>query len=129
MAAFDRPRWSIAKKRLGALALSVTLTACGGGSSSPPGAEPFASQERASSSAANLAATPLAASPQGRLLASNCFQCHGTNGNGGFEEIRGKSAEELLEFLQKPAGKDIMAAHAQGYTPAQLKTIAAYLQR
>ncbi len=26
--------------------------------------------------------------PAGRLLASNCFQCHGTNGSGGVERIR-----------------------------------------
>ena len=70
-----------------------------------------------------------AANPEGRLLASNCFQCHGTNGNGGFEEIRGKDAKELIEFQDKPASRDIMAAHAQGYTTAQLRQIAAYLKQ
>jgi sulfide dehydrogenase cytochrome subunit len=128
MDGLDRPRRSIPGLPLAALALCAALAACGGGSSAPD-AESTATQERASSSSASPTAAPLAASPEGRLLASNCFQCHGTNGSGGFEDIRGESAEELLEFLQKPAGKDIMAAHAQGYTPAQLKTIAAYLQR
>ena len=33
--------------------------------------------------------------PDGRLLASNCFQCHGTNGKGpGFDKLAGKSASE-----------------------------------
>ena len=125
---FDRPRRGLASRPLGALALGAALSACGGGGAAPE-AQGAATQARSGTSAASRAATPVAASPEGRLLASNCFQCHGTNGSGGFEDIRGESAEELLEFLQKPAGKDIMAAHAQGYTPAQLKTIAAYLQR
>lgn len=66
---------------------------------------------------------------QGRLLASNCFQCHGTGGVGGFDKIRGSEAAEVREFLSKPAGSDIMAAHAQGYTTAQLNSIIAYLQQ
>ncbi len=114
-------------KRAGLLAAvcALALSACGGGS-----------QSAADGSEAALAATKgpaavvvQAVSPQGRLLASNCWQCHGSDGMGGFEEIRGKSAEELIEFLNKPAPANIMAAHAQGYTPAQLSAIAAYLQR
>ena len=69
------------------------------------------------------------ANTSGRLLASNCFQCHGTLGTGGFESIRGKEASEVLEFMTKTASKNIMAAHAQGYTPAQLQKIIAYLQQ
>ena len=65
----------------------------------------------------------------GRLLASNCFQCHGTLGLGGFDKIRGSEASEVLEFMTKTASRDIMAAHAQGYTPEQLKKIIAYLQQ
>ena len=64
----------------------------------------------------------------GRLLASNCFQCHGTGGNGGFEKIRG-DASEVKEYLGKVANRDIMTAHAQGYTIAQLDAIIAYLQQ
>lgn len=68
----------------------------------------------------------------GRLLASNCFQCHGTNGSGGFESIRGSGEvyQELLEFVnggEDPGG--IMAAHTKGYTIEQLRAIANYLQR
>ncbi|MEY4756648.1 MAG: hypothetical protein RJA34_1546 [Pseudomonadota bacterium] len=69
------------------------------------------------------------ANTEGRLLASNCFQCHGTLGRGGFESIRGSDASEVLEYLTKTANKDIMAAHAQGYTRAQLQSIIAYLQQ
>jgi mono/diheme cytochrome c family protein len=107
-----------------AAACTVALNACGGGQPAADGsAAPLAATKDAS------AVVVQAASPQGRLLASNCFQCHGSNAMGGFEEIRGKSAEELIEFLGKPAPANIMAAHAQGYTPAQLSAIAAYLQR
>lgn len=64
----------------------------------------------------------------GRLLASNCFQCHGTMGVGGFDRIRG-DAGEVDEYLGKTANTDIMAAHAQGYTQAQLQAIVNYLNK
>ncbi|MBL8433544.1 MAG: hypothetical protein JNL99_01285 [Zoogloea sp.] len=69
------------------------------------------------------------ANTKGRLLASNCFQCHGTGGVGGFDRIRGGDASEVKEFLRKPAGSGIMAAHAQGYTSSQLDLIIAYLKQ
>lgn len=70
--------------------------------------------------------------PAGRLLASNCFQCHGTNGKGpGFDRLAGKSASdiyhELIEFRAGKEGNGIMAKHALGYSDAQLREIAAYL--
>jgi hypothetical protein len=67
-----------------------------------------------------------------RLLASNCFQCHGTNGSGGFESIRGDEAGEVREYRnlgQAPANRDIMAAHAQGYTDEQITLIVRHLQQ
>lgn len=64
----------------------------------------------------------------GRLLASNCFQCHGTLGMGGFDRIRG-DADELRDYLNRPARGDIMAAHAQGYTTAQINAIVAYFNQ
>ena len=75
--------------------------------------------------------TPVAqpANTTGRLLASNCFQCHGTLGRGGFDNIRGGEAGEVREYLGKTASGDIMAAHAQGYTPAQLDAIVQYLNQ
>ena len=108
-----------------ALCLSMGLVACGGGSDSTIDGQSESAAGRRNSTPVVAQAT----STEGRLLASNCFQCHGTEGTGGFEEIRGKSANELIEFQSKPAGKDIMAAHAQGYTPDQLRKIAAYLNK
>ena len=69
------------------------------------------------------------ANTTGRLLASNCFQCHGTGGVGGFDRIRGGDAGEIREYLTRSANSSIMAAHAQGYTTAQLNAIIAYLQQ
>ena len=39
----------------------------------------------------------------GRLLASNCFQCHGTDGRGDgtFERLAGKSASEIYNELRE----------------------------
>ncbi len=80
----------------------------------------------------NTATTPVAVSQPsdttGRLLASNCFQCHGTMGVGGFDRIRG-DAGEVSEYLTRNARSNIMAAHAQGYTPSQLAAIVAYLNK
>jgi sulfide dehydrogenase cytochrome subunit len=74
---------------------------------------------------------PNVGSTTGRLLASNCFQCHGTNGSGGFEKLAGESSSEIYKELRKfsngsedPNG--IMAAHAMGFTDAQMKLIASY---
>ena len=68
----------------------------------------------------------------GRLLASNCFQCHGTNGKGpGFERLAGDSAssiyKELKAYQSKNKSNDIMAVHASGYTDAQLQALANWL--
>ena len=125
-----RPRRPFKFAPLGTLAVVLGLTACGGGDQS--GAQTQATASDTELASGRSTSTALMAQPtntEGRLLASNCFQCHGTLGNGGFEEIRGKSANELLEFQSKPAARDIMAAHAQGYTPEQLRKIAAYLKQ
>ena len=70
--------------------------------------------------------------PNGRLLASNCFQCHGTNGKGpGFEQINGKSVDEIYKELKEmQAGKEgqgLMTKHAMGYSDAQLRAISQWL--
>lgn len=73
---------------------------------------------------------PPSGNTDGRLLASNCFQCHGTNGSGGFEKLMGKDDiyQELQEYLNGGEDADgIMAAHLKGYTPAQLQAISDYL--
>jgi sulfide dehydrogenase cytochrome subunit len=68
--------------------------------------------------------------PPGQLLASNCFQCHGTNGNGpGFDRLAGMPAgklyEEMLE-LRAGKGNSLMVKHSLIYTDAQLQQIAAW---
>jgi sulfide dehydrogenase cytochrome subunit len=130
-----------ARRRRGALTLASigmfgVLQACGGGGSNSDadptaGAASATRQQALSSGRTREAASTIAqpGNPEGRLLASNCFQCHGTLGLGGFDKIRGSEASEVMEFLTKPASRDIMAAHAQGYTPEQLKKIIAYLQQ
>ncbi|QCB46127.1 c-type cytochrome [Hydrogenophaga sp. PAMC20947] len=71
-------------------------------------------------------------SPVGRLLASNCFQCHGTNGRGGeFGSIAGKSRGEiykkLREFRAGKEGQGIMAKHANIYTDEQMRALDQWL--
>jgi sulfide dehydrogenase cytochrome subunit len=82
--------------------------------------------------APTLAQTPPAAPPAGRLLASNCFQCHGTNGSGGVDRIAGESASEIINELKEMRQKSppkMMDMHARGYTDAQLKLLADYLSK
>jgi cytochrome c553 len=82
-----------------------------------------------------LATTPVfaqttAAPPAGRLLASNCYQCHGTNGSGGVESIRGESVNEIygeLKEMQRKSTPKMMDMHARGYTDAEIKLLATYL--
>jgi sulfide dehydrogenase cytochrome subunit len=68
----------------------------------------------------------------GRLLASNCFQCHGTNGHG-MESLAGQSASEisgeLYEMQRETIGTDIMHVYAQGFTDAQIGLIADYFSK
>ena len=80
----------------------------------------------------SLAAHAQTAPPAGRLLASNCFQCHGTNGKGpGFDKLTGESSSEiykdLKEFASGKEGSGIMAKHAMGYTDAQLQSLSNWL--
>ena len=69
--------------------------------------------------------------PVGRLLASNCFQCHGTNGRSstGFETLAGKSASEIyneLREMQFKSNPNIMEVHARGYSDTQLRQLSQY---
>jgi cytochrome c553 len=79
--------------------------------------------------AAGAQAQTAGAPPAGRLLASNCFQCHDTNGIGGFERLAGKSANEIvgeLKEMRLKSAPNIMEVHARGYTDAQLLQIGQY---
>ena len=73
-------------------------------------------------------AVPTNAAEPGRLLASQCAQCHGTNGTGpGFEEIAGKDIyNDVIEMKYRPI-EGIMDRQARGYTDAQLRLISDYL--
>jgi len=69
------------------------------------------------------------APPPGRLLASNCFQCHGTNGTGGVETLAGKSASDIykdMKEMQQKTPPKMMDMHARGFTDDELRLIANY---
>jgi cytochrome subunit of sulfide dehydrogenase len=74
----------------------------------------------------------LADPPPGRLLASQCSQCHGTNGIAvsGFESLAGESASEmyneLIEMKYRSVPEGIMDLQARGYTDEQLRLISNY---
>jgi cytochrome subunit of sulfide dehydrogenase len=87
----------------------------------------------AAATLSSLAATTVsAAPPAGQLLASQCAQCHGTNGAGpGFDKIAGKSADDLygdlIEMKYSTQIESIMDRQARGYTDAQLYELSNYL--
>lgn len=91
----------------------------------------FYDRKGSASVAVKVSSTTALPTLSGRLLSSNCFQCHGTNGSGGFDKLVGSTEAEILSELREFAsGKEdatgIMAAHAMGYTDAQLQSIAKY---
>lgn len=69
----------------------------------------------------------------GRVLASNCFQCHGTNGYAGELKIGEQSASSIIsdinEMKSKNPGSNIMNVHARAYTPEEIKLIAEYISK
>jgi cytochrome c553 len=81
--------------------------------------------------AALAPATSLAGSTPGRLLASNCFQCHGTDGRpaAGLAKLAGESASstynKMRELRAKTGPDSIMNAHVRGYTDLQLWALSA----
>lgn len=109
-------------------ALGVLLTACGGGTTSS------GSSVNNITTASIASTAPVISAPDGaRLLASQCFQCHGMNGNSasGIEGIGGDSAAELvsemLEMKYSTDVNDIMHRQAMGYSEDQIRSIATYL--
>ena len=79
------------------------------------------------------AALAQSASPgPGRLLASNCSQCHGTSEQAaGFDKVTGKPADKLYrklkDFQSGKEGENIMARHAMGFSDAQLRELTQWL--
>lgn len=64
---------------------------------------------------------------QGRALASNCFQCHGTNGYASELKIAGINASALqskfAEMRARGARDNIMNLHAFAYTTEEVNLI------
>jgi cytochrome subunit of sulfide dehydrogenase len=81
----------------------------------------------------DVALKAAAADIQGRNLAANCFQCHGTNGYAGELKIAGQGASGIIsdfnEMKTKPVGENIMNVHARGYTDAEIKLIANFISK
>lgn len=66
-----------------------------------------------------------------RLLASQCFQCHGTDGKSttGIDSLAGENQAELISEMREMKAKtkvDLMHYQAKAYTDAQIQLIAAY---
>ena len=65
-----------------------------------------------------------------RLLASQCAQCHGTEGAavGDMDGLAGDQdiLEDLLDMVGEDHIEDIMEHQAHGYTADQMRRIAAY---
>ena len=101
---------------LGVFALLTPLVSgCGGGNSDSSGIAP-----------------PSTIPDGARLLAAQCFQCHGTNGQSktGIESISGENYGELLNELremQNNSSNNIMHSQIRGYNDSQLQAISAYL--
>lgn len=90
-----------------------------------------ASQSATNPSTPSVSAAAVTAVPTGRLLASNCFGCHGTNGYpaGGFDRLAGESASEIageLKEMRTKTDKGIMRVHALGYTDQQIWELATF---
>ena len=64
---------------------------------------------------------------QGRALAANCFQCHGTNGYASELKIAGINASALQnkfsEMRARGARDNIMNVHAFAYTTSEINLI------
>lgn len=74
---------------------------------------------------------PILAAPNGELLASHCYQCHGFEGRslGEIDSIGGESFSELygeLKEFQNNGKKDIMSLQSRLYTDAELRAISEY---
>ena len=74
-----------------------------------------------------------APTPDGRLLASQCFQCHNAQGGStGFDKITGGSASEIydeLKEMQAKAAREPAIMHSQAliYKDDEIRALAKYL--
>lgn len=104
----------IAPWKLSALASAFILAGCGGGSSTTT-----------SSTTTAIISTNYTAN-EGRLLGSQCAQCHGTNGISVNEWDSIAGEDDLLDeiFDDEP----IMNAQAHGYTNEEILLIESWLK-
>ncbi len=69
----------------------------------------------------------------GRALASNCFQCHGTNGDAGELRIAGIGPSGIIEkfnsMKSESVGDNIMNVHAHAYTTEEMKLIGDFFSK
>jgi len=81
-------------------------------------------------SSAFIAGTSTAAPLEGKQLAAQCAQCHGTNGSGGFLQLAGRNSgslyKQLLTMKARSTPQSIMDLQARGYTDEQLLLISEY---
>lgn len=117
-----------------ALVLGGLLVACGGGgtATSTNSDSNTASTGSTTTTAASGTAPNMSAPDGARLLASQCFQCHGMNGisTTGIDSIAGDSATHLIEEMleMKYSTKvDIMHYQAKGYSEDEIRSMAQYL--
>ncbi len=123
-----------------AFALGVLLTACGGGGTSTTtssndndnGSSSTSTTTTPGTTNSGSTAPSISAPDGGRLLASQCFQCHGMNGSSasGIESIAGDNAAHLVdEMLQMKYSTevDIMHYQAKGYSENEIRSLATYI--
>ena len=123
-----------------AFALGVLLTACGGGGTSTTtssndndnGSSSTSTTTTPGTTNSGSTAPSISAPDGGRLLASQCFQCHGMNGSSasGIESIAGDNAahlvDEMLE-MKYSTEVDIMHYQAKGYSENAIRSLATYI--
>ncbi len=99
------------------LITATTLSACGGGDND--NVDP-----------SSLDKTVLTTPSAGRLLASQCAQCHGTDGisHSGIESLAGESGEIRGNMLgmKRSTRNRVMHLQAKGYSDAQIREISNY---
>ena len=98
------------------LGLALLLNGCGGSGDSTT-TTPSTTPDMATSYSPN----------DGRLLASGCFQCHGTNGisTNSWDGIAGE--DNLKEEMFEEGAGHIMTAQAKGYTDSEITAIQSWL--
>lgn len=126
------------------LFLALALVSCGGGSSSDNSAsyqdndsyvgnEPNQNNDDLNTAPVNNEISPSNLPDGARLLAAQCFQCHGPEGVSvsSIDSLREESNEieqEMLEMKYSTRTNDIMYLHAKGYNEDEIQRISLYFK-